>query len=111
MSISTEVPDTETSVLYSSLSSKPPKIVKAKGHYLYTEDGHAILDASGGAAVSCIGHGHPRVKKAIMEQMDAVEYCFAPWFTTDAYEKLANFLCKSTGGVMEKVFVIGSGLC
>ena len=28
-------------------------------------------------------HGHPAVKRAITEQLDQVEYCFSPWFTTD----------------------------
>lgn len=59
--------------------------------------------------MACIGHNHPRVKKAITEQLDSVAYCFAPWFTTPAYEQLAKFLTDSTNGIMEKVFVVGSG--
>ncbi|KAK3706395.1 hypothetical protein LTR37_012773 [Vermiconidia calcicola] len=100
---------TLSSVLHASLGGSPPRIVAAKGNYLRTEDGVDILDASGGAAVSCIGHGHPRVIQAIKDQLDAVEYCFSPWFTTTAYERLAKFLTDSTGGVMEKVFVCSSG--
>ena len=49
------------------------------------------------------------MKKAITEQLDKVEYCFSPWFTTEAYEALANYLTESTGGRMTKVFVVGSG--
>ena len=109
MSITSDPGPVASSVLYASLSANPPRIVKAKGNYLYTEDGNAIFDASGGAAVSCIGHGHPRVKKAIVDQLDAVEYCFSPWFTTPAYEKLSKFLTDSTGGLMQRVFVCGSG--
>lgn len=101
---------TISSVLHASLATSPPKIVSAKGNYLKTSDGRNIFDATGGAAVACIGHNHPRVKRAITEQLDAVAYCFSPWFTTGAYERLANFLTESTGGVMEKVFVVGSGL-
>ena len=106
--IATDDPS-QSSVLYSSLAANPPKIVSARGNYIRTEDGVEIFDASGGPAVACIGHGHPRVKQAIKEQLDVVEYCFSPWFTTEAYEKLATFLCKSTHGHMERVFVVGSG--
>ena len=105
--ISTEA--TVSSVLHASLATEPPKIVRAEGNYLYTSDGRQIFDATGGAAVACIGHNHPRVKKAITEQLDSVAYCFSPWFTTNAYERLANYLTESTGGKMEKVFVVGSG--
>lgn len=38
-----------------------------------------------------------------------MEYCFSPWFTTEAYENLANYLTESTGHKMTKVFVVGSG--
>ena len=99
-----------TQVLHANLGIHPPKIIGADGHYLKTEDGVDIFDASGGAAVACIGHNNPRVKKAIKEQLDTVAYCFSPWFTTAAYERLATFLTESTNGHMEKVFVCGSGL-
>ena len=59
--------------------------------------------------MSCIGHAHPRIQKAIAAQLTEVEYAFSPHFTTPAYEALANFLTESTGGVMQKVFVTGSG--
>lgn len=107
--ISTDQQPSHSSVLHSTLTAKPPKIVGAQGHWFQTSDGYSIFDASGGAAVSCIGHGHPKVKEAIKQQLDTVEYCFSPWFTTDAYEKLATFLTESTNGVMEKVFICGSG--
>lgn len=98
-----------SSVLHASLSIDPPKIVRASGHYLHTSDGRAIFDASGGAAVSCIGHSNARVKSAMKEQLDQVEYCFAPHFTTDAYERLSKFLVDSTDGKLTKIFVTGSG--
>ena len=100
----------ESSVLYSSLAASPPKIVSADGNYLNTEDGVKIFDATGGAAVACIGHSNTRVKRAIASQLDdGVAYCFPQWFTTNVYEKLASFLTKSTKGYMEKVVVVGSG--
>ena len=109
MSVTTAQETTHSAVLYSSLAAKPPRIVRANGNYLYTDEGVEIFDASGGAAVACIGHNNPRVKQAIKTQLDSVAYCFSPWFTTSAYEKLATYLCESTGNQMEKVFVVGSG--
>ena len=73
-----------SSVLHASLAIDPPKVVRSEGHYHHTSDGRAIFDASGGAAVSCIGHGHPRVKQAILDQLNATEYSFSPHVTTEA---------------------------
>ncbi|CBY00519.1 similar to class III aminotransferase [Plenodomus lingam JN3] len=98
-----------TSVLHTSLSSSPPLITSAKGNHLYPSTGPPIFDASGGAAVSCIGHAHPRMLHAISAQLSKTEYTFSPHFSTPAYEALAQFLVDSTGGVMSKVFVTGSG--
>jgi hypothetical protein len=42
-----------------------PKIVGAKGSYLFTEDGREIFDAAAGAAVACIGYGNTDVIDAI----------------------------------------------
>ncbi|KAH7384457.1 class III aminotransferase-like protein [Pyrenochaeta sp. MPI-SDFR-AT-0127] len=106
-SISTEA--LPSSVLHASLSINPPKVIRAKGHYLHTSTGSSIFDASGGAAVACIGHANARVKDAILSQLNTVEYTFSPHFTTDAYEKLATFLVSSTGDKIQKVFVTGSG--
>ena len=39
----------------------PPVAIRGEGIYLYTEDGHAIIDGSGGAAVACLGHGNRRI--------------------------------------------------
>ncbi|KAF2163057.1 hypothetical protein M409DRAFT_68695 [Zasmidium cellare ATCC 36951] len=98
-----------TSVLHANLNSPPPKIVSASGNYLTTSTGTQIFDATGGAAVSCLGHAHPRVKQAIVDQLDTVEYTYSPFFTTDASERLAERLTKSTNGEMSKVFIVSSG--
>lgn len=101
--------DQESSVLYANITDTPPRIVGSQGMYLYTSDGREILDATGGAAVVSIGHNHPRVKEAIMRQLDEVAYSWAPMFTTHAAENLARELVDSTGGEMSKVFVVSSG--
>ncbi|KAF2770591.1 PLP-dependent transferase [Teratosphaeria nubilosa] len=100
---------TDSSVLHATLNSEPPTIVKAEGNYLTTSDGVKIFDATGGAAVACIGHCHPRVKQAVIDQLDSVAYCYSPFFTNTASERLAKQLTDSTDGLMSKVFIVSSG--
>jgi len=99
----------ESGVLYARLATKPPTIKHSSGIYLHTDDGRKILDASCGAAVSCLGHNNSRVKEAIVRQLDDVAYCYAPFFTTPPAEELAQRLCASTGGQMSRVFIVSSG--
>ncbi|KAJ4013785.1 hypothetical protein NW766_006024 [Fusarium irregulare] len=97
------------STLHAKINSPPPRIVKSQGLWLETHEGHKILDASSGAAVVSIGHNDSRVKKAIAAQLDQVAYCYNPFFTTEAAEKISRFLTDSTDGHMSKVFVVSSG--
>jgi len=41
-----------------------PVAVRGEGIWLYDSTGKRYLDASGGAAVSCLGHDHPAVREA-----------------------------------------------
>lgn len=41
-----------------------------KGIYIQLEDGRELIDGVGGAAVSCIGNGHPKVVKAVQDQAE-----------------------------------------
>jgi len=101
--------EVSSSVLYQQIKQPIPKIISAKGNYLTTDTGKEIFDASGGAAVACIGHGNARVKDAIVRQLDQVAYTYLPFFTTEPAEKLAKELVDSTGGEMTKVFIVSSG--
>ena len=49
---------------------QPPVAVSGRGIYVTLEDGREVIDAVGGAAVVCIGNGHPVVQEAIKEQVD-----------------------------------------
>lgn len=87
----------------------PKKAVGGEGVWIYLEDGTRFLDSTGGAAVSCVGHGNETVKRAISAQMDELSYCHSAFFGTNVAEELADFLVESTGGVLSKVFVVSSG--
>ena len=98
-----------SSVLYAKIDKAPLKVVKAEGNYLFCEDGRKIFDATAGASVASLGHKHPSIKPAVLAQMDDVSYCYLPFFTTDAAERISKFLTESTGGAMSRVFIVSSG--
>jgi acetylornithine/succinyldiaminopimelate/putrescine aminotransferase len=46
------------------------EVERAHGIYLYAPDGRRYMDLISGIGVSNLGHGHPRIVKAIKEQVD-----------------------------------------
>ncbi|KAL4915538.1 pyridoxal phosphate-dependent transferase [Aspergillus aurantiobrunneus] len=98
-----------SAVLHRDTRFVPKKAVGGKGSYLFLEDGSKFLDSTGGAAVSCLGHGHERVSQAIVDQLKQVEYCHTAFFGTEVSEELARFLVDSTGGKLSKLYVVSSG--
>ena len=95
-------------VLHRSLRETPPKAVGGEGVWLIAEDGRRILDASGGAAVSCLGHQHPRVLKAIWRQASQLAYAHTAFFSSEPAESLADHLLgHEPGGLAYAYFVSG----
>lgn len=84
-------------------------VVKGEGSYLTLAGGRKVLDACAGAAVACVGHNDPRVRDAIMGQMDAVSYAHGQIYTNEAQEGLARLLIDSTGGSMSHALFMSSG--
>ncbi|KAK0623316.1 pyridoxal phosphate-dependent transferase [Immersiella caudata] len=84
-------------------------LTKAKGHYWYPNDGSRILDACGGAGVACIGHGRKEIIKAATNQMKECSYVSYAHFKTNAVQELSDWLIESTGGAMQKVYLMSSG--
>lgn len=87
----------------------PPLAVSASGLRIVDDTGQTFLDASGGAAVSCIGHGDPRVVEAIRDQAARLDYVHSSAFANAPAEALAARVCASTPLRMEKVYLVGSG--
>jgi len=96
-------------VLHRSLRGDPPPVAAGgQGVWLRTADGHEILDASGGAAVSCLGHGHPRVVDAVKRQVEALAYAHSGFFSSEPAEALAEVLVgHEPGGLAMAYFVSG----
>jgi adenosylmethionine-8-amino-7-oxononanoate aminotransferase len=86
-----------------------PVAVGGEGMYLYDKDGKRYLDASGGAAVSCLGHGHQRVIAAIKRQLDQLAYAHTSFFTTEVAELLADQIVAHAPTGIERVYFNSGG--
>jgi adenosylmethionine-8-amino-7-oxononanoate aminotransferase len=95
--------------MHRSLRQTPPKAIGGEGVWLIAEDGRKILDASGGAAVSCLGHQHPRVIEAIAKQASKLAYAHTAFFTSEPAEALAEKLVGHEPGGLAYVYFVSGG--
>ncbi|KAJ6513202.1 PLP-dependent transferase [Mycena sanguinolenta] len=79
----------------------PPVAVAAEGSYIELESGQKLFDAVGGAAVACVGMGHPAVNKALKEQIDRVPYVYNMQLSNQPAEELAKFITENSNGAFE----------
>jgi adenosylmethionine-8-amino-7-oxononanoate aminotransferase len=98
-----------THVLHRHLHRTPPVAAGGSGPYLTDSSGKQYLDASGGAAVSCLGHGHPDVLAAMHAQIDKLAYAHTSFFTTQVAEDLANHLIERAPAGMSHVYFVSGG--
>ncbi|XSC48523.1 aspartate aminotransferase family protein [Bradyrhizobium sp. RDT10] len=96
-------------VLHRSLRETPPKAIGGEGVWLIGEDGRRILDASGGAAVSCLGHQHPRVLEAMSRQASKLVYAHTSFFSSEPAEALADKLVDHEPGGLGYAYLVSSG--
>jgi adenosylmethionine-8-amino-7-oxononanoate aminotransferase len=96
-------------ILHRSLRDAPPPVaIGGHGVWLQAADGRKILDASGGAAVSCLGHQHPHVVEAIQRQAGQLAYAHTSFFSSEPAEALAETLVgHEPGGLAYAYFVSG----
>jgi len=95
--------------LHRTLFADPMLATRGEGIYLHTADGRKIIDGSGGAAVACLGHGHPRINAAIAEQLSKVAYVHTVLFTNQAAEELAEILVGHEPGGLSHAYFCSSG--
>jgi adenosylmethionine-8-amino-7-oxononanoate aminotransferase len=86
-----------------------PIAVAGEGMYVTDSQGRRYLDACGGAAVSCLGHGHPAVVQAIKDQVDKIAYAHSAFFTTEVSEELADHLIQRAPQGLERVYFVSGG--
>src|ERR1700691_881059 len=95
-----------THILHRAANAKMPVAVGGKGIELFDQNGKAYIDASGGAAVSCLGHGHPDVIAALHKQLDALAYAHTAFFTTEIAERLADRLIEDAPPGLSHVYLV-----
>ena len=98
-----------SNVFHRSPRQQLPTVVEGCGIELVDSTGKRYLDASGGAAVSCLGHSHPEVVRAIQQQLDHIAYAHTSFFTNEPAEQLATTLAQSAPGDLNHVFFVSSG--
>ncbi len=86
-----------------------PVAVAGDGIAIVDRTGRRYLDASGGAAVSCLGHGHPRVIEAIEAQAERLAYAHTSFFTSEPAEALADQLIAGAPAGIDQVYFVTGG--
>lgn len=87
----------------------PYKITDAKGVYLYTEDGHKLIDSV--SSWWCVIHGYcqPDITAAMQEQMQRFSHVMLGGLTHEAVEKLSAKLADWLPGDLNHCFYSDSG--
>jgi adenosylmethionine-8-amino-7-oxononanoate aminotransferase len=98
-----------TRILHRAIHSRMPVAVGGRGIELFDAGGKAYIDASGGAAVSCLGHAHPAVLAALHEQLDRLAYAHTGFFTSETAEALADLLIEDAPPGLGHVYLVSGG--
>ena len=98
-----------THVFHRDPRLKYPVAVRGEGAYLYDREGKRYLDASGGAAVSCLGHSDPAVVTAIQRQLEKLPFAHTSFFTNEPMEALADALIARAPKSFDKVYFVSGG--
>lgn len=96
-------------ILHRQFKKPLPTVASGEGCYFIDTEGKRYLDGSGGAAVSCLGHGHPKVVQAIKDQVDKVAFAHTAFFTNAPSEELADWLCERAPGDFGRVAFVAGG--
>ena len=96
-------------ILHRSLRHTLPLAATGHGVRIVDTAGREYIDASGGAAVSCLGHGHPDVLRAMHEQIDRIAYAHTSFFSTAVAEELADQLISRAPAGMSHVYLVSGG--
>jgi adenosylmethionine-8-amino-7-oxononanoate aminotransferase len=98
-----------THILHRQIGQSYPVAASAQGVFIRDADGEDYIDASGGAAVSCLGHAHPDVLAAMHAQLDRLAYAHTSFFTSEPAEELADDLTTHAPHGIGHVFYVSGG--
>ena len=92
--------------LMNTYARLPVAFTHGKGAWLVDADGQEYLDALAGIAVNGLGHAHPRLTRALAEQVGRLIHTSNVYRVTEQ-EALSDRLCELSG--MDEVFFGNSG--
>src|SRR6202045_2024998 len=98
-----------THILHRQTGHPYPVAAGGRGVIIRDADGKDYIDASGGAAVSCLGHAHPDVLAAMHDQLDRLAYSHTSVFPPQAAEELADDLVAHAPAGIGHVFYVSGG--
>ena len=96
-------------VLHRNMIENPDLAVKGERITLELASGKRVIDASGGAAVACIGYGNARVAARIADQARALMYAHSGFLSCNAAEDLAELLLREEPGSLTRAYFVSSG--
>lgn len=101
--------DTSSNVFPRHCKALPPVVASGAGVYITDSKGKQYLDACGGAAVSCLGHGNSHVVNAVKQQLDSMAYAHTGFFTSEPAEQLATMLVQRAPSKIDRVYFVSGG--
>ncbi len=98
-----------THILHRQIHHDLPVAATSQGLVITDSAGREYIDASGGAAVSCLGHAHPDILRAVHAQLDQLAYAHTSFFTNAAAEELADMLVADAPKGISHVYFVSGG--
>ncbi|MDE5417356.1 aspartate aminotransferase family protein [Labilibaculum sp. DW002] len=86
------------------------EIERAEGIYMYSPEGKRYIDLVSGVSVSNLGHGHPKVRQAVKDQVDKYMHLMVYGeFIETPQVKLAKLLADNLPEKLNSVYFVNSG--
>jgi adenosylmethionine-8-amino-7-oxononanoate aminotransferase len=98
-----------SNVFYRAVNKKLLEVDHGEGIYLYDTDGNKYIDACSGAAVSNLGHGHPVIIEAMVEQARKVAFSHLSRWTSRPIQELGDLTADLAPGSLNKLYLVSGG--
>lgn len=95
--------------LFYQSRGRRPRIERAEGIHMWSEDGRRFIDGSSGAMVVNLGHSNPRVLEAMRAQMARATFAYRLHFENEPAEELARELAARMPPGLDRVFFVSGG--
>jgi beta-alanine--pyruvate transaminase len=87
----------------------PRIIVAAEGHYYHTDDGRKVYDSFSGLWTSGLGHCHPKIVRAVQQQVATLDYAMGFQASHNKAFELAEKVTELAPEAFTQIFFTNSG--